>query len=39
MYDLGGNEKLSDQLTLRAGTSLSGDDCSLLVDDGRRIGG
>ena len=31
--DLGGDKKLSDELTLRAGTNRSGDDCALLVDD------
>jgi hypothetical protein len=39
LYDLGGDEKLSDELTLRAGTSLSGDDCALLVDAAMAIGG
>jgi len=39
LYDLGGDQKLSDELTLRAGTNLSGDVCALLVDDASRIGG
>jgi hypothetical protein len=39
LYDLRGDEKLLDELTLRAGTNLSGDDCALLVDDARGIGG
>jgi hypothetical protein len=40
MYDLGrGDKKLSDELTLRAGTNLSGDDCALLVADASGIGG
>jgi hypothetical protein len=39
LYDLRGDEKLSDELTLRPGTNLSGDDCALLVDDARGIGG
>ena len=39
LYDLGGDKKLSDELTLRAGTNLSGDDCALLVDDASGVGG
>jgi hypothetical protein len=39
LYDLGGDKKLSDELILRAGTNLSGDDCALLVDDASGIGG
>jgi hypothetical protein len=39
LYDLGGDKKLSDELTLRAGTNLAGDDCALLVDDATGIGG
>jgi hypothetical protein len=33
LYDLGGTGMLSEELTLRAGTNLSGDECALLVDD------
>jgi hypothetical protein len=33
MYDLGGTEKFSEELTLRPGTNLSGDECELVVDD------
>jgi hypothetical protein len=33
LYDLGGTGMLSEELTLRTGTNLSGDDCALLVDD------
>jgi hypothetical protein len=32
MYDLGGTEKFSEELTLRPGTNLSGDLCALVVD-------
>jgi hypothetical protein len=39
LYDLGGTGMLSEELTLRAGTNLSGDDCELLVDDASVIGG
>jgi Kelch motif len=38
-YDLKGDGMLSEELTLRAGTNLSGGDCSLLVDDAKTIGG
>jgi hypothetical protein len=38
-FDLNGDGMLSEELTLRAGTNLSGDDCPLLVDDARTIGG
>jgi hypothetical protein len=38
-YDLNGDGMLSEELTLRAGTNLSGDDCPLLIDDARTIGG
>jgi hypothetical protein len=38
-YDLNGDGMLSEELTLRAGTNLSGDDCPLLVDDAKTIGG
>jgi hypothetical protein len=37
LFDLGGDRKLAGELTLRAGTNLSGDDCSLLVDDASAI--
>jgi hypothetical protein len=37
-YDLNGDGMLSEELILRAGTNLSGDDCPLLVDDARTIG-
>jgi hypothetical protein len=33
MYDLGGTGKFSEELTLRAGTNVSGDECVLVVDD------
>jgi hypothetical protein len=39
LYDLGGTGILSEELTLRAGTNLSGDDCALLVDDANVIRG
>lgn len=38
-YDLNGDGMLSEELTLRGGTNVSGDDCALLVDDARVIGG
>lgn len=38
-YNLNGDGMLSEELTLRAGTNVSGDDCALLVDDARVIGG
>jgi hypothetical protein len=38
-YDLNGDGMLSEELTLRAGTNLSGDDCPLLVEEARTIGG
>jgi hypothetical protein len=38
-YDLNGEGMLSEELTLRAGTNLSGDECALLVDDASAIGG
>jgi len=38
-YDLSGDGKISEELLLRAGTNLSGDDCPLLVDDATAIGG
>jgi hypothetical protein len=37
LFDLGGDRKLAEELTLRAGTNLSGDDCALLVDDASAI--
>jgi hypothetical protein len=37
MYDLGGTEKFSEELTLRLGTNLSGDECELVVDDVRVV--
>ena len=36
-YDLNGDGMLVEELVLRAGTNLSGDDCPLLVDDARAI--
>jgi hypothetical protein len=39
LYDLGGDKKLSDELILRAGTNLSGNDCAPLVDYATGIGG
>jgi hypothetical protein len=39
LYDLGGTGMLSEELTLRAGTNLSGDDCAQLVDHASVIGG
>ena len=43
LYDLGGTGMLFEELTLRGGTNLSGDDCALLVDDAsvreRLVGG
>jgi len=39
LYDLGGTGMLSEELTLRAGTNLSRDECALLVDDASAIGG
>lgn len=39
MYDLRGTGMLFEELTLRAGTNLSGDDCALLVDDANVTGG
>jgi hypothetical protein len=33
MYDLGGDGKFSEELTLRADTNLAGDTCALVVDD------
>jgi hypothetical protein len=39
LYDLGGEKKLSDELILRAGTNLSGNDCAPLVDYATGIGG
>jgi hypothetical protein len=39
LYDLGGDGMLREELALRAGTDLSGDDCPLLVDDASAIGG
>jgi len=38
-YDLNGDGMLTEELTLRTGTNLSGDDCPLLVDDASVIGG
>jgi hypothetical protein len=37
LYNLGGEEKLAEELTLRQGLSLSGDECPLVVDDVRAI--
>lgn len=37
LFDLAGDEMLFEELTLQAGTNLSGDDCPLLVDDARMI--
>jgi hypothetical protein len=39
LFDLDGEEMLFEELTLRAGTNLSGDDCPLVVDDARVTGG
>lgn len=39
LYDLGGTGMLAEELTLRAGTNMSGDECALLVDDASAIGG
>jgi hypothetical protein len=39
LYDLKGDGMFWEELILRAGTNLSGDDCPLLVDDARTIGG
>jgi hypothetical protein len=39
LCDLGGDKKLSDELILRAGTNLSGNDCAPLVDYATGIGG
>jgi hypothetical protein len=38
-YNLNGEGMLSEELTLRAGTNLSGDECALLVHDASAIGG
>jgi len=38
LYNLGGEGKLSEELTLRQGVNLSGDECPLVVDDVRAIG-
>jgi hypothetical protein len=35
LFDLDGEEMLFEELTLQAGTNLSGDDCPLVVDDAR----
>jgi hypothetical protein len=39
LFDLGNDGMLREELTLRAGTNLSGEDCLLLVDDARPNGG
>jgi hypothetical protein len=39
MYHLWSDAMSSEELTLRPGTNLSGDECPLLVDDARTIGG
>jgi len=38
LYNLGGEGKLAEELTLRQGLNLSGDECPLVVDDVRAIG-
>ena len=39
MWNLKGSGKVVEQLTLRPGTNLAGDDCELVIDDARLIGG
>jgi hypothetical protein len=39
LYDLAGSGMLDEELTLRAGTNISGEDCALLVDDAGVVGG
>lgn len=38
LFDLDGDDMLFEELTLQAGTNLSGDDCPLVVDDARVTG-